>query len=106
MAGEQARARKAAEDEAAKERGKSKDAIAQLDKIAETYRQAAADFKSLNESLPKDFSTKVDAIQKKFDDRSRSFTAEQTKTRNELVASRTRRTRPTVRNKLLDEATE
>ena len=38
VAGEQARARKAAEDEAAKERGKSKDAIAQLDKIAETYK--------------------------------------------------------------------
>ena len=88
MAGEQARARKAAEDEAAKERGKSKDAIAQLDKIAETYKTATADFKSLNESLPKDFTTKVDDDPEEVR-RTQSLVCHRTEkdSRDELVAS-------------------
>jgi hypothetical protein len=85
VAGEQARARKAAEDEAAKERGKSKDAIAQLDKLAETYKKATEEFNSLNVSLPKDFKSKLDDIRSKSDERMKAFAAEQKKSRDEVV---------------------
>jgi hypothetical protein len=87
VAGEQARARMAAEKEAEKERGKSKDAIAQLDKIAESFKAATKEFQSLAVSLPKDFQNKLADIQKKSDERKAAFAAEQKKTRDELVAS-------------------
>jgi len=85
VAGDQARARKAAEDEAAKERGKSKDAIAQLDKIAETYKTATEEFKTLNASLPKDFKTKLDDIRDKYDTRKKEFAVNEKKTRDEVI---------------------
>lgn len=87
VAGEQARARMAAEQEAAKERGKSKEAIAELDKIAESFKAATKEFQSLAVSLPKDFKNKLDDTQKKYDERKAKFAEAEKKTRDELVAS-------------------
>lgn len=83
--GEQARAREVAETEAKKERQKSKEAIAQLDKIAEAYKAATTDFKTRAEALPKDFKAKLDDIQKKYDERKALFAAEEKKERDKNV---------------------
>jgi hypothetical protein len=84
--GQQALAREAAEKEAAKERAKSKDAIAQLDKVAETLKKATADFSNLSVALPKDFKAKLDDIQKKYDERKAEFAVQQKQERDKNVA--------------------
>ena len=81
----QGRARKDAEDEAAKERAKTKEAVASLDKIAKSYEAATTDFKNLADSLPKKFKSDLDDIRKKYDDRKAVFATTEQNSRNTIT---------------------
>jgi hypothetical protein len=83
--GAQTQARIAAEKDAALERAKSKEAINDLSKIADAFKAATTEFKTLADSLPKKFKSDLEAIQQKYDERKKEFAANEKKSRDLLT---------------------
>ena len=83
--GAQTQAHIAAEKDAALERAKSKEAINDLSKIADAFKAATTEFKTLADSLPKKFKSDLEAIQQKYDERKKEFAANEKKSRDLLT---------------------
>ena len=99
--GDQARARELAEKEAAKDRAKSKEAIAALDKVADGYKSATTVFKELADSLPKKFKADLDEVTKEYDKRKAKFAANEKESRDKNTVLEDEKNKAERANKLL-----
>lgn len=85
IAGEQGRARIAAEAEANKAAKRSEEAVAATKKLSDDFDKATKDFKNLAESLPKEFKTRLSEQIAKLEQRMKEFSDKQEQFRADIT---------------------